>query len=283
MNPLTAVVYSFLLGILHGILPDEHTWPITFSYAIGSGSKHGMKAGLYFSMAFTIQRMLISELSYLALAPILLKPEVNDYVYIAVGIVMVFTGFIVIKRRRYSHIHLIGHHHNDVRNMEKSSHLLSTNCETCDPEESDLPVKWTLIHGFIAGFGFGSFALFVNTIAAPAMHDAWTAFLPGLMFGVGTMLMLILIGFLFGVSLKLAHALTEDQIKAIGSETGGRSLFFGGGLFALIGIGNFMGLEKILPFDESYATIAAFTFLVVVPAFIYSYRKVVRAKDALTA
>jgi hypothetical protein len=35
MIPLEALIYSFLFGLLHGILPDEHTWPITFSYAIG--------------------------------------------------------------------------------------------------------------------------------------------------------------------------------------------------------------------------------------------------------
>ena len=36
MTPLTAVIYSFPFGLLHGVLPDEHTWPITFSYAIGA-------------------------------------------------------------------------------------------------------------------------------------------------------------------------------------------------------------------------------------------------------
>ena len=29
---------SFLLGIVHGVTPDEHTWPITFSYAVGGYS-----------------------------------------------------------------------------------------------------------------------------------------------------------------------------------------------------------------------------------------------------
>jgi hypothetical protein len=64
MTSLEALTYSFLFGLLHGILPDEHTWPISFSYAIGGASgKEGMKAGLYFSAASTFQRMLISELA----------------------------------------------------------------------------------------------------------------------------------------------------------------------------------------------------------------------------
>ena len=29
---------AFLLGVLHGVTPDEHTWPITLSYAIGVAS-----------------------------------------------------------------------------------------------------------------------------------------------------------------------------------------------------------------------------------------------------
>ncbi|MGC8671521.1 MAG: hypothetical protein ACP5TJ_01340, partial [Candidatus Micrarchaeia archaeon] len=54
---LLALLLSFLLGLVHGITPDEHTWPITFSYAVGSYStKKGMKAGLIFSSGFTLQR-----------------------------------------------------------------------------------------------------------------------------------------------------------------------------------------------------------------------------------
>ena len=48
MTPLAALTYSFLFGLLHGILPGEHTWPITFGYAIGGASgKEGMKAALH--------------------------------------------------------------------------------------------------------------------------------------------------------------------------------------------------------------------------------------------
>ncbi len=29
-----ALVGAFVLGIVHGVTPGEHTWPITFSYAL---------------------------------------------------------------------------------------------------------------------------------------------------------------------------------------------------------------------------------------------------------
>jgi ABC-type nickel/cobalt efflux system permease component RcnA len=61
---------AFLLGLIHGITPDEHTWPITFSYAVGGYStRRGLRAGLIFSLAFTAQQALASELAYLGLAP----------------------------------------------------------------------------------------------------------------------------------------------------------------------------------------------------------------------
>jgi hypothetical protein len=80
---------AFLLGVLHGVTPDEHTWPITMSYAIGAASgRRGMQAGLLFSAAFTLQRALASELAFLALAPILASGSLNAAIDLGVGLVM---------------------------------------------------------------------------------------------------------------------------------------------------------------------------------------------------
>jgi len=58
-----ALVTALLLGLVHGVTPDEHTWPITFSYSVGSySSKGGRRVGFLFSLAFTLQRALASEL-----------------------------------------------------------------------------------------------------------------------------------------------------------------------------------------------------------------------------
>lgn len=277
MNPLIAIMYSFLFGLLHGILPDEHTWPITFSYAIGGGSgKEGMKAALYFSLAFTIQRTIISELAYLALAPFVFT--VNKYIYLIVGLIMFIAGAIVIKKNVYPHLHFLGHHHEDLRQMEQNLNIMSTKCSDCDPPVTAPPIKWTLIHGFIAGFGFGGFALFVNTIAAPAMPNALLGFLPGLMFGIGTMIMLIIVGALFGMSLKWIHALTESDIKKIGADTGGKTLFFGGVLFMIAGILTLFNIQIKLPFISDYTLISIFMLGVAIPAFVHSYRQVMKIK-----
>jgi hypothetical protein len=277
MAPYEAAIYSFFFGLLHGLLPDEHTWPITLSYALGSATgKQGMKAGLYFSAAFTVQRAILAEVSYLALAPFLLNPAINGIVYMVVGVVMALAGVVVLRGKRYPHLHLLGHHHNDRQPPAASWAVLGRRHIEVGPEPP--PVHWTLIHGFIAGFGIGGFALFVNTVAAPAMGTPWLGFLPGLTFGLGTMLMLILIGGLFGKSLRLFHSLTPVQIKTVGAQVGARTLFFGGLFFALLGVAIQAGLTAAIP-DEflSYATVGVFLVFIVVPALIFSIRRAARA------
>jgi sulfite exporter TauE/SafE len=275
MAPLEAMTYSFLFGLLHGILPDEHTWPITFSYAIGSATgKEGMKAGLYFSAAFTGQRMLISELAYLALAPFLRSPAINGIVYVVVGIAMSVAGAMVLRKNRYPHLHLLAEWHElaETEQVATRSHFESSRSTVATPP------KWTIIHGFIAGFGFGGFSLFINTVAAPAMNSPWLGFLPGLLFGLGTMIMLVIIGGLFGKFLQWAHSLTAEEIKRIGGQTGGRTLFFGGLLFAAAGVGTLLGLERYLPVDTGYLLIGLFMIIVAIPAFVYSWKEVLAAR-----
>lgn len=277
MTPLTAVIYSLLFGLLHGILPDEHTWPITFSYAIGGASgREGMKAGLTFSAAFTVQRMMLAEVAYLALAPFLLSPTINGIVYAVVGAAMSAAGTIVLSRNRYPHIHFLGHHHERVSDMGRSMSILSKHHKEAAVQSSEpLPTRWTIIHGFIAGFGFGGFSLYVNTVAAPAMGSPWLGFLPGLAFGIGTMMMLVIVGFLFGASMKWTHRLSEQEIKQIGAQTGGRTLFFGGILFAIFGVATFLGLDRHLPIDTGYLLIGLFMVVIAVPAFAFTWKEVI--------
>jgi hypothetical protein len=279
MTPFAALYYAFLFGLLHGILPDEHTWPITFSYAIGGASgKEGMKAGLFFSAAFTLQRALLSEAAYLALAPFLLSPGINGVVYLVVGLAMSVAGAVVLRQGRYLHLHLFGHCHDEADEMECTRDVLGREHVSSSESATAPPVRWTLVHGFIAGFGFGGFSLFINTVAAPAMRSPWLGFLPGLLYGLGTMLMLVIIGAVFGASLRWTHALTEQEIRHIGSQTGGRTLFFGGLLFGVFGVVTLLGIGRNLPIDTGYVLIGLFMILVAIPAFVFSWRQVRAAK-----
>lgn len=270
----TILVYCFLFGLLHGILPDEHTWPITFSYAIGAGSgPEGMRAGLYFASGFTLQRMIVSELSYLALAQFLNSPAVSSGVYVLVGVVMALAGWILLRRQRYPHLHLLGHHHRGPEEMERSSEILTSHHHVENNDGQAMPLRWALIHGFIAGFGFGAFTLFVDAVAAPKMPNAWLGFLPGFLFGAGTLVTLAVIGAAFPLGLRLLGGLNEADARRFGARVGATTLFAGGFLFVAAGAALMAGAARYLPVDAGMVIIALFIAVVVVPSFIFAWRE----------
>ncbi|MDA8192892.1 MAG: hypothetical protein M0Z53_02670 [Thermaerobacter sp.] len=217
--PIPAVlVTAFLLGMVHGVTPDEHTWPITFSYAIGAYSvRGGLIAGLTFSLAFTLQRAIASELAYLALGRWLENPTVEAWVYIAVGIAMFVAGRYIRTRGQVFHLHGLKAHHHHFE------------------EPPALPPQMAFWHGLIAGWGFGAFALIIYTVLAPAMHSAWLAWMPGALFGLGTMVVQASVGALFGHWMRTIR-LPEPLARRIARKTAGNTLFFGGVAFTIAGM-----------------------------------------------
>ncbi|AFZ70455.1 hypothetical protein Calag_0710 [Caldisphaera lagunensis DSM 15908] len=231
---VSIIAISFILGILHGITPDEHTWPITFSYAIGKYStKGGLLAGLLFSLGFTIQRALLTTIGYLGLARIYQVYNLDGPVYIAVGIVMAIAGSYVLHGK-YVHIHLIPSH----RHTEKAERV---------EMPKDVPLKMTIIHGLIAGFGFGAYASIITFVLAPKVPSLIYSPLPGLFFGLGTMTMQIILGAFFGgIMRKMGY--NENDIKFVGTKTAGNTLYYGGIAFALIGL-----LVVMMPSIDNFA------------------------------
>ncbi len=236
------LVISFILGLLHGITPDEHTWPITFSYAIGSYStKGGMKAGFLFSLGFTIQRAFLTFLGFIGLAYIYKEYNLDGPVYMIVGIVMAVVGSYVLKGK-YFHLPI------DKFLGGKAHH--TENAKRLSPREvhpKEIPLKMTIVHGLIAGFGFGAYATVITFILAPQVPSVIYSPLPGLLFGLGTMVMQIIIGAAFGTFLRKMK-MNDEDIKYIGKTTAGRTLYYGGIAFALIGF-----LVIILPSIDNFA------------------------------
>jgi sulfite exporter TauE/SafE len=239
-----ALLVAFVLGVVHGITPDEHTWPITFSYAIGSYStKGGAKAGFLFSLGFTAQRAVISELAFLFLAPFLLSSGVNGIIYVIVGVVMALSGFYILRRGRYLHVHQVAHfverfYHallkkKDYEKEGIHEHNIFAKHNVLDPKA--VPLKLAVFHGVIAGFGFGAFALILYTVITPQMPNAYFGWLPGLMFGIGTMVMQVVFGSAIGFWLS-RRRYSERQISFIGRKTSGRVLAYGGVAFFFVGM-----------------------------------------------
>jgi hypothetical protein len=92
-------------------------------------------------------------------------------------------------------------------------------------------------------------------------------------------MMLVIIGGLFGIFLRRIGSLSERDVRNIGAQTGGRTLFFGGLLFSLAGVATFVGIDRYLPVDFSYVVISLFMLMIVVPAFIYSLKEVLVARN----
>lgn len=221
LGPGIALLTAFFLGLIHGITPDEHTWPITFSYSVGSySSRGGMRAGLMFSLAFTVQRAIASEIAYFAVTWLIVSERWNFALYVVVGALMLMSGWYVLRRHRL--LHLFHSHNLD------------------HPDEPHaLPNYMPLVHGFVAGWGTGAFALIVYTVLAPAMPGPAFGFLPGLLFGLGTMVMQILFGALVGA--WMARRRLDDTARTrVARMVAGRTLFWGGLAFVVLGIAGFI-------------------------------------------
>jgi len=215
---------AFLLGVVHGVTPDEHTWPITFSYAIGGYSTaRGLRAGLLFSAALAIQAGLASELAYLGLTQWLTFESFDNVVYVAVGLVMAAAGLFAIGRGVLPHLHLPG------------LPRVQMGAQQHPPQPREL--KWWMpaVHGFIAGWGIDAFSMIIYTTLAPAMPSAATGWLPGLIFGLGTLCVQAAAGAAFG-AWAMRRGLPQEAIRNIALTTAARTLTWGGLAFVLFGL-----------------------------------------------
>ena len=215
---------AFLLGIVHGVTPDEHTWPITFSYAVGGYSTaRGLRAGLLFSLAFAIQAAFASELAHLGLTQWFTIAGSDNIVYVAVGIVMAAAGLFAMGRGVLPHLHLPG-----VPRVQ-------TGGQAQPPQPREL--KWWMpaVHGFIAGWGIDAFSMIIYTTLAPAMPSAAIGWLPGLVFGFGTLCVQAAAGAAFG-AWAVRRGLPQEAIRNIALTTAARTLTWGGLAFLLFGL-----------------------------------------------
>lgn len=223
MSFAIVLLTAFLLGIVHGITPDEHTWPITFSYAIGSySSRRGLLVGLLFSFAFATQRALMSEISYFLLPKWLMQGNVDYVVYIVVGLAMAGAGGYILRFDQAFHLHLFG------KRLHEDTHQETAISRAPTP-------KMALMHGFIAGWGFGAFALIIYTVLAPSSPNVWVAWLPGAVFGLGTAVVQGAAGALFGWFSRRSQ-LTEHETQEIAHRVSGKTLWAGGLVFVIGGL-----------------------------------------------
>ena len=110
-----------------------------------------------------------------------------------------------------------------------------------------VPLRMATVHGFIAGWGVGAYASIIVFILAPQMPNIFYAALVGTCFGLGTMLMQVIIGAAFANIMRIKR-LSVDQIKYVGRSAAARTLYLGGIAFSVIG-----GLILAFPLLDSFA------------------------------
>ncbi len=261
--PLLAGCFS--LGMLHAVVPDEHTWPITFSYSVGSATgRGGIISGAFFGLAFTFQRSIMAQLFYFALVPYLaFDQRLNGPIYVLVGFAMAVAGYLILYRR-------IPHWHplNWALRHTPQKHEDET-------KAGRVPTHWAVIHGFIAGFGVdvGLFTTFIYLVAVPSMPSALLGFAPGAMFGLGTLSVLVFIGLLFGRSLQVAKRWGRERVETFGSKVGARSLLYGGLVFIAAGLVYSTGVIASIPFDYGNIIIMIFMVVVIIPVIFHTWRE----------
>lgn len=227
-----ALPTAFLMGMVHGVTPDEHTWPITFSYSVGSySSRGGLRAGVRFSAAFTLQRAIGAEIAYFALSALGSGLRWDFAVYLVVGLVMALSGLAILgrgpspRRRSPGRRWRPGQGQPGEREPDGGRAVVRR-----DPHPL-MPV----LHGFIAGWGVGAFAAIVYTVLVPTMPSAWLGWLPGALFGLGTMATQALVGTLFGAWMA-RRRLPESIRQLVARTVSGRTLAGGGLAFLAAGL-----------------------------------------------
>ncbi len=283
----------FGLGILHGLIPDEHTWPITFAYSIGTTTgRGGVRAAAWFSAAFTAQRAMMSMIVYLALAEAIgawgfnvatQDASVNGPVYLAVGAAMAVAGYLILSNR-------VGHFHPFLRLSERDLAKHAGAPDGPPDERPTVPTHWCIIHGFISGFGTDSSILstwvYITTIALFLVPNRlwYIGWAPGLLFGLGTFLVLMLVGFFFGQTLQVAKRFGPNRIARFGRLVGARTLLYGGLAFLVLGPLYWSG------WYGAHVGVAAGEVVVililvgmVVPTMLYTWREVQRLPRDLAA
>ncbi|WP_349681912.1 hypothetical protein [Caldivirga sp. UBA161] len=151
------LIAVLIVGIIHGLKPDEHTWPITVSYGLMQRSIMGvMLSTMVFTGALTLVWTLMSALVG-QLMSLLNINALKPYVDVIVGVTMVSVA-----------AYLVFGNHEEHEGVKTA----------------DFKLIW--IHGLAAAFG-GDFiiVLVLTTALVPAMPIN-LSFLVGFMFGFGS-------------------------------------------------------------------------------------------------
>ncbi|MEM3972457.1 MAG: hypothetical protein QXF96_07685 [Saccharolobus sp.] len=196
----------FIIGLIHGIKPDEHTWPITISYALMQKQfKYAIVSTAIFTTALTLVWTMLSALTS-EIYSFLANYNLDPYVDVIVGLTMISVsiGLLLMRKSEVS-------------------------------QESVRGYKVIWVHGLAAAFGGDFIVVLLLTLAlTPIVGQA--GFLIGLLFGIGSFVsQAIIVGLTYKGAIK---ALKRDF--SVMERAGKFSLLFLGIFMIFLGIYSFM-------------------------------------------
>jgi hypothetical protein len=200
-----APLIALALGLLHGLKPDEHTWPITVPYALAQRDlRRGLLAAVIFTSALTAIWTPVAGLAALAKQE-LLSEKFTPVVDMLTGFVMLLVALYLLLRRN-------GH----APSLRRPS----------------FRAVW--IHGLTAAFGGDFIAVLAYTVALSGSYLAaiW-GWMIGLLFGLGTMASQSFIAYMALRSSEAIEARLRGSLLAEGSTY---SLGFLGAFLILLGL-----------------------------------------------
>ena len=161
----------FIVGIIHGLKPDEHTWPITISYALMQKNLFdAIKSTTVFALALTTiwtgLSAFVGQAVNLGLGS---NPMEDPIVDTIVGLTMIAVAFVYI-----------------LKSGMKSPSTVKDEVGVTRKEAPDYKLIW--IHGTAAAFGGDFFVVLIISLSVIALFPSFPTFLAGLLFGVGSWL-----------------------------------------------------------------------------------------------
>jgi len=211
----------FAIGIIHGLKPDEHTWPITISYAMMQKDLNGViKSTVTFALALTTVWTIISAI----VKPILSlgigsNPLEDPIVDGIVGLTMIGVALFYIFESK--------------KNANKISSGINDKIKTSEKSAPDYKLIW--IHGTAAAFGGDFFIILIIALSVIAIIPTFPTFLVGLLFGLGSLSAQLVVVILTYKGLMKAIKSTDILVDA-----GRLSLLFLGVFMIGLGIFSFL-------------------------------------------
>ncbi len=195
----------FILGLVHGLTPCEHTWPIISAYAISQRKWHkGFLAAIAFVLPAILPWTLIACIcGYLG--SVIWKPNYEIYIHLILGSIMIILGLNILNLLKIPYLHL-NHYHKKT---------------------SKLSLKQLSIYGFILGFGPCAPVLIMYAMSAK-FHTIFLGTFSGIFFGIGTMISLSIIGVILGGSLEFIEKRIKGNLPKICSKISGIILILTG-------------------------------------------------------